>query len=870
MRRLIAYIIMAVTIALTVGVSFVPVVTGMNSNIEFQNGHEYVYQLTDRDDETAPIEDGAVEEVASVMQERLDLSNVSDYRIEVQGEDTIAVSFVQPTSISYSQISRLLSFSANFSICTKTETCAVGENLLTDEDAYLTFLYNVYPVVVIPINTESAEWQSVLTEAQKIADGITTPEEGEADYTPADLVLWNNKEEGDTYDAYEEALNDATLNQDIVEKVIMNFSYGSDGTNLYLPDDENQDRLASTTLTIEENSMPTSSELADATRTARWLVNIINSSSYDYDVTCIFSRGVDVITPTIESLLSAGFPGISVTLSHILIAMLVILVIITLALVLFYRLMSIASVVLTAATTFLTLTLLITFSSEIALSAIIGLFIVTLCSVASQIIYFHRFKEENYRGRTLRKANSEASRKSTMPIVDISIVMVILGVFFYALGGTYFVPFGAALALGGLINVAFNLVGLKAMMYLLANSTCLEGRYACFGIEKNQVPNLLNDEKQTYFGSFSGSELSSKKRRLPSMAVGGALALASLIAMICFGAINGSIYNYGDNYSSNSVYYLTTLNESVIEQNSDVTSVLDLITVDGEPLIYDNVEIFERDYINEEDVSVTYHYFVVSLGSNYTGLEEATYTPSTGEAMNAPLDDLLLSVFSDIDDSVTSSLKTVEVLVNPPSFIPVVIASVSSLAVSAIYLFFRYRISKNLVMVGLTFIAGTVALGIYSLCVSPTLPIVSFALPIVTIFSIIIAIMYMSKEKEMFKELKVKNPNAEERLAIVKSATDQSATPIFIFTFIAGLSLVAFVTAGPASMLSIFLSALIGLILATFLMITSLGMYGYKLSNLLRKIKLPEIKRKHRKAKAKNVNKSSAEPEEAIFIGIND
>ena len=173
-------------------------------------------------------------------------------------------------------------------------------------------------------------------------------------------------------------------------------------------------------------------------------------------------------------------------------------------------------------------------------------------------------------------------------------------------------------------------------------------------------------------------------------------------------------------------------------------------------------------------------------------------------------------------------------------------------------------------MVGLTFIAGTVALGIYSLCVSPTLPIVSFALPIVTIFSIIIAIMYMSKEKEMFKELKVKNPNAEERLAIVKSATAQLATPIFIFTFIAGLSLVAFVTAGPASMLSIFLSALIGLILATFLMITCLGMYGYKLSNLLRKIKLPEIKRKHRKAKAKNVNKSSAEPEEAIFIGIND
>lgn len=870
MRRFIAFIISSVVIALTVAVSFVPVVSTLRSNIEFQNGHEYVYQLTDRDDANAPVEEGAALEVAETMKERLDLSNVSDYNIEVQGDDTIAVSFVQPTALAYQQINDYLAFSADFQICTKTETCAVASNLFTDEKPYLTFLYNVYPVVVIPVNTQSAEWQAVLTEAQRIADGVTptNEEETEPDYSGADLILWNNKQEGDTYDAYEEATNNSDLNQDIVDKVIMTFTYGSDGSSLYLPDNEDQDRLASTTLTVDENNFPSSSELAEATRTATWLVNLLNASTYDYEVTNIFSRGVELINPTIENLVVPGFPNISVALSHTLIAMLVCFIIIALALVLFYRLMSIAGIVLTAAITFVTLTCLIAFSSEIAMAAIVGLFITTIASVASQIIYFHKFKEEIYKGRTMKKANSEASRKSTMPIVDISVVMVIVGFFFYILGGAYFAPFGAAVALGGLFNCAFNLLALKPLMYLLTNSTNLENKYGAFGIIGNQVPNLLKDEKQTYFGSFAGSDLSNKRRRIPTLAVGGILSIASIIAMICFGTITDSVYNYGDNYVNNSVYYLTTINESVIEDTDDVRNALNLITIDGESLAVENVEMFERNYIDEEDANVHYTYFVVTFGAQYTGLENATYTPAEGEAETGELNTLLESIFSEQDDEIISSLKVASSLVNPPSFAPVAIASVSSLAVSMVYLFFRYRISKNVLMFGIVFLAGTVTLGIYSLCVSPTLPSVILGLPIVLVSGIIMSIMYMNKEKEMFKELKIKNPTKEERLELVKSSIDQSATPIFVFTFIASLSLVAFITAGPSAMLSIFLSALIGLIVVAFLVITCLGLYSYRFSNLLRKIKLPEIKRKNKRAK--KVNKSSAEPEEAIFIGIND
>ena len=110
MRRLWAYIIIAFTSIVAMGTTFPTIFKGMRSNIEYQDGRELVFRISDKEDEELELpEDGsAVDNIAAVMEERLEGFGISRYEIAKEGVDTVKVTFSASNADLYSKAQALL------------------------------------------------------------------------------------------------------------------------------------------------------------------------------------------------------------------------------------------------------------------------------------------------------------------------------------------------------------------------------------------------------------------------------------------------------------------------------------------------------------------------------------------------------------------------------------------------------------------------------------------------------------------------------------------------------------------------------------------------------------------------------------------
>ena len=71
-------------------------------------------------------------------------------------------------------------------------------------------------------------------------------------------------------------------------------------------------------------------------------------------------------------------------------------------------------------------------------------------------MYLNKFKEECYRGRSLKKANSEAAKRAVLPTLDLHVALIAIGVACYLFGGVIMKAFAVASVLGGLFSLIIN------------------------------------------------------------------------------------------------------------------------------------------------------------------------------------------------------------------------------------------------------------------------------------------------------------------------------------------------------------------------------------------------------------------------------
>ena len=891
MRRLWSHIVIAATSLLMVGATFATVVTNMNSNIEFKKGRELTFRINAKDDDGNPdkdyefTDDEAVKETAKIMEKRLATADISRYKVETAGFDTIKVSFVQDTDQDYEIIQNYLSFNATLAISNSKETYALATEFLdAKKNAYWTDDKG-YPTIIIPIKSDNELFQAVYTEAKEMSDNNTGEveeqhehQEGEEEQESkrhAYLYLWYDYiEDYYSYDKINQNSAD-TYDAAIASKVLMTF----DAADPFL--DEEQTALrAYVQPDVDENNKITPDSLAKAYRNARYYVNLLNAGKMNYHVDFMFSKTADLF---VESLVELGTHE-TLAWSRTFIATVVAIAVISLLLIYFYRLGASGIAVTSIIATFLGLLFIVLLGAEFNVAGMVGLIALGLISVLSGVIYMHKFKEECYRGRTLKKANTEAAKKSLLPIVDLHVVLVAMGVACYLLGGVMMKSFAVASILGGVASLLLNLIFLRGMQWLVTNEQGLAGRYDLFDVSKDQVADGLEESKEKYEGANADKDFTKHKK--PVAIIGAVLFVASVVSMIVFGVTQkGAIYSSNSPYGNSQVYIEYT---SEVANNTSLTAdvkeridaILDNAKLEDKAL-KEITELDTYEYTTKYDTTkggtatVYYAYYVINFDRPLKGDEQITYADLAPIAAKDffTLDELNNASGANlkVPANVSVSLKdSVRISADQPSVVSLIVATSVGLGISGLYLLLRYRLSRGLASLIVSFGVTGISAGLFAML--RFLPVTSYAgiaIPFVAIFALAIAIILMNKERDMVLDDRNRDNSVEARNALMVKATALASTPMtiaFIMALYLGVNFFGFMF---TSISYIFLAVILGVSIATGVILVCFAPLANVFFKAFHGIKIIKPKANKKKARPVRVNKS-AEPEEAIFIGIND
>ena len=900
MRRLWSHIILAATSLLMVGATFAGVVRNIDSNIEFSAGREYVFRVYDKDEDGKAAKDEehkfndqtAVKEIAEVMEERLQIAEVSRYEIDIQGNDTIKVSFVQNDS-EYSFLQNYLTFDATLAISNSKDEYALGESFLnSNKKAYLKTSESGYPTIVIPINYDDSDFQTLYLTAKEMADNgegeveeEVEGEDGEETHVHhAYLYLWYNYvPDYYTYEAY--SASDSTISS----KVLMTF----DASDPFLNDDKTE--LRAYVNPASSDDTVTAASLAQAYRTARYYINLLNAKKLNYSVECLFSTEADL---WVESLVNLGDSVSTVALSRTFIATLTAIVVVSLLLVYFYRLGALSIATTSIVSTFIGLLFITLLGAEFNFAVIVGLLALAFVSITSGVIYCNKLKEECYRGRSLKKANSEAAKKAVLPTVDLHVVLVAVGVAAYLLGGILMKGFAIVTILGGLVSLVVSLAGLRGLLWLATNEQGLANRYDLFDVSPDQVPNALDEEKQKYYGPSADKDYTKGKKPVAIVAL--TMLVASVACLVTFGVMyNGAVYGTSSPYGNSQIYVEYYSNESEdtslnLKTTDQIKTLLEnsYLKTDDNPandkqlktiVVGDYSEPFTRTFVADDDKTATlyYTYYRIDLNSSLKEDSQFVYKDENGankgdyKTANDYFETLNETSGADLglDKSVTVSFKTSErVNADQPAFTSLILATAVGGAIASAYLLLRYRLSRGLAALGIATLNVGISAGLFSMLrfVVPATSYVSVALPFLAVFSLAIAIIFMNKEREMILEDRTRDNSVEVRGEKMKKAMALASTPIIIAFIIAlymGVNFYGFIDKEDASWM--FLLIILGVSISTGLTLVLFGPLAHLLFKWFSNVQIVKPKASKKKKTPVRVKKS-AEPEEAIFIGIND
>lgn len=887
MRRLWSHIIIAATSLLMVGATFATVVTNINSNIEFEKGRELTFRVEAKDADGNPDKDyvfadtKAVEDTAKIMEKRLAAANISRYKVETQDVDTIKVSFVQDTEQQYEIIKNYLSFNATLAISNSKETYALATEFLDPNKKASLETTDGYPSIIIPIKKDNELFQAVYTEAKEMSDNNEgeveeqqEQQEGEEEQekkTHAYLYLWYDYVVD--YYSYDKIKQGAeTYDETIASKVLMTF----DAANPFLDDDQDELRAYVRPNSGSEDAEITPEGLKEAYENARYYVNLLNAGEMEYHVDFLFSKRA----PSFVENLVALDAHETVAWSRTFIATLCALAVVTLLLVYFFRLGASGVAVTSIVSTFFGLLFVVLLGAEFNIAGVIGLISLAFVSVASGVVYLTKLKEECYRGRTLKKANAEAAKKALLPTVDLHVVLVAIGVACYILGGVIMKSFAVVTILGGIVSLLLNLLCLRGLEWLVTNEQGLAGRYDLFDVAADQVADGLDESKPKYEGANADKDFT--KHRKP-VAIGAlALLVASIATLVVFGIKDkGAVYNTTTPYSNSQVYVEykseTANNTALTGQVKDkVDDILNNAYL-GDKQFKDIVEVETFDYVTKIDntksgnVTAYYAYYRLTFDRALSGEEEMTYDGGKMTVARFFSEEGLSDASITLPNNVEVSLKnSVRVSADQPAFGPIALATGVGIAIAAFYLLLRYRLSRGLANLLVAVGATGIAAGLLSMLhfIQAT-SYASLAVPFVAVFTLTIAIILMNRERELVLDDRSKDNSIENRKALMVKATALASTPItvvFVIALYLGVNFFGFM-ATPISW--IFLAIFLGVIISTAVVLVCFGPLAQVFYKLFSGVKIIKPKAKKKKARPVRVNKS-AEPEEAIFIGIND
>ncbi len=837
----------------------------------------------------------AVDAVAEEMEDRLENWDINA-EVDKVGWDTIKVTVRTASNekTEYNYLEDYLSFSgqditigvgaptSDIQKDAPSRTSYRNNKMFEGNTAAIEYINNV-PVVTIKVNQpgENGELNELIkycSENTKAADS-----ESSTEAQNCYVVLWNHFQEGDNYLA---ATN--TSADDYDPNMAKRLIFGEGATNAWYVDTANENnnytkfQLIPNSDAIQDGNFD-SSKAGAAYKAALYYCSILNAKEYDYDVTFDYSTDVSA---TVDSLISPNAWHLNVNFGPTTIAVLVSLAVAAIVLALFYHLGALGIMSNTLISVELSILIFSYFSAQFGIGALVGFILGALVTIFGGAYYYSKIKEELYKGRSLKKAESEAGKKALWPILDAGIVAIVIGLCVYG-----FIPgtvgkLGLSLIWTAAFGTVLNLVLGRFLGWMLANDVTSEKELnKIYFVDETKIPNLLNEEKQTYFGPYAEKDFGKHKK---VWAIGAsALTLASIIGVAVF-SLNSGVFNYAgayENTTSISVEYRvesTSQATKTMATLDDVhSSLLDVIEYNGNTLTnyvsgditleQTTVSIDDDSEIKKYDV---YH-FDVPLSVYFAADTKYDFTVK-GESMHDYLNEALSkAIESNADaDVITLSANRVVYQAGTPDLSVIYIALGVASASLLVYYWLRFRLSRALPATILALGNGVIVTGFYALTRIAVTPIASISALAAFFIVEILALLLLNKEKELIKDSREKDKSSLSfRNGLLVTANSQSAGDIIIYSLLSIGMILPFIGIAPSVYRPMFLGIAISAIVALALVLTLTSSSSVLLSEGLIRAKKSVSEawaNRPQTEKSAKQKKKSNEPQEATFIGIND
>lgn len=604
------------------------------------------------------------------------------------------------------------------------------------------------------------------------------------------LVVWLGYEEGDDYANLE---TDAS----VAKKIIYNATVS--------------EKLNTDTITVTGQF---SKSVAQST------VDLINSGTLDYELNIV------QISSHEASVAKNAY-------TKVLIASLVALVLVVLFLSINYKLGGLVASLILVLDIFLGVTLFVALKGIVNQQAIAALIVSLGIAVDTIIVLFERTNVEIYNGKNVVRAFKEGFKKSVHSIIDANIAILIMAVVMFFFGSSVN-SFSVMLAVS---SVSTLIVMPTLIRFVLSYLAKIANKPTTFGAKKAYLEN-----KDAYLNSKNTNKDLLKNTKKYFIGCGAFVAV-SLIVMLVFQLVTGSLFNYNRTVKeSSSITIVST--QDYFTDNEHIMSFFDEGDLSIE-LTDIKTSTFEEDGIKKYKVTVATNDSVTEQETALTNKIIETF----GE--NKEYDERYELYINEISPKSTLVSTTTALY-----------STGIALVLIAIYLAVKYRYSYGVAAIVTsiaTILLTALFFGLTRIKIGSDIVIAIFA---ITVYGLNTLVVIFSKIKELMSGGTKKYLSNEERYEVVRKATNSTLSRIIITSSVVVVICAVLLAFSSVSNYSFYLALIIGVIISS--------VNSVILSNQTWLLLEKRSDKKKREFKAKKVRRFFKEPEEQTFVGIND
>ncbi len=820
MRRILSFLSMVATLLALVFLGIPSVMDSPNLGLEFKGGYEIVYEVTDKEGNSSrDIANVAAEVIAT----RIDIAGVRNPNISIEGENSqyIRVAVASSDDDALDEVTSLIETDATITFTNSSGEVLMDGSVLKEKDGAVLSYDNGQPIVLLNIK-DTATFGEVT-----------------GNLVGQNMMIWIG---------YDDGSNDPNNYSDF-------YYYSNPGVD--------QERAEQAARKIIVNAT-VNQALTDST------AQITGSFTAEQatQISKLLSAGAMKFSLTRGDILRVSGSFGNNSFNRSVIAGLVGLILIIGMMILIYRIPGVISAITLLVYVVGTLLIFNLLGGEYGPDTIAAIVIGIGMAVDACIVLFERIRDELYKGRSVKAAYEEGTKKSFSSILDANITTLIAALALYFFGQRSVKGFATMLLISIVLTLIVMLLITRLLLKLIVKSGVLDNRKTWFGVKQQYIPDINKGEVQTYFGKTANFNFM-KKSKFAFIGV-GSIFLIGAIFMMAFGFSGNRAMNFGLDF---------------VEGANITISIKDTEHFDNNEL-----EVFQNNEGKFDKVAVErfFNDFNAQNGADVkvsnTMVETYTDVNEEGNDINCvdikveykeyfdklPLIEELfpdeLELSGDWEDYITITPN----VTSPMMAKMTVRNALFSLALAAvlivIYIAIRFRFTYAIaaILALLNDVIVTIALfAIFRIEVSVVF--VSAILAIIG-YSINNTIIIFDRVRELCKETNHGQINQADRFDIVNRSLSNTFNRSIYTTITTLLPVICLMIIGTSATLNFTLAILFGLLSG---LVTSMFI-APRVWLFLERKHVIKVKEKASKRVTKAKNKAKTETEELMIPGIND